>query len=105
MNREELAALSEEEQERLLALLLAEEGFDLSLLAAPIERRAERREAPLSFAQQRLWFLDRLEPGGSFYNVPGAVRLSGRLDVAAFAAALLSIAGRHEALRTTFHEV
>ncbi|MFL6199420.1 MAG: amino acid adenylation domain-containing protein [Thermoanaerobaculia bacterium] len=59
---------------------------------------------PLSFAQQRLWFLDRLEPESPFYNVPAAVRLRGRLHPAALAAAFQEIVRRHEALRTRFAE-
>ncbi|MBM3852642.1 MAG: amino acid adenylation domain-containing protein, partial [Verrucomicrobia bacterium] len=58
--------------------------------------------AAASFAQQRLWFLDRFEPGGAVYNIPLAVRLRGPLDRAAVAAALGQIAARHETLRTTF---
>ncbi len=57
---------------------------------------------PASFAQERLWFLDRLEPGGALYNVAAALRLAGRLDVAALARALTAVVRRHEALRTTF---
>ena len=57
---------------------------------------------PLSFAQQRLWFLDQLEPGTSFYNVPIAVRLTGRLDLEALERTLLEVTRRHEVLRTTF---
>jgi amino acid adenylation domain-containing protein len=59
---------------------------------------------PLSFAQKRLWFLHRLDPESPAYNVPGALRLRGRLDPAALAAALAEIVRRHEALRTVFHE-
>ncbi|HEX4963096.1 MAG TPA: amino acid adenylation domain-containing protein [Thermoanaerobaculia bacterium] len=61
-------------------------------------------ELPLSFAQERLWFLDRLEPGGSLYNMPAAVLLRGNLDVAAFGAAIGEVVRRHEALRTGFAE-
>ncbi len=68
-----------------------------ALVAAPREGAP-----PLSFAQQRLWFLDQLAPGSASYNVPLAVRLSGRLDPAALEASLAEILRRHEALRTTF---
>ncbi|HEX8694770.1 MAG TPA: non-ribosomal peptide synthase/polyketide synthase, partial [Longimicrobium sp.] len=65
--------------------------------------RVERTgELPLSFAQQRLWFLDQLEPGSAAYNVPVALRMRGRLDAAALASALTEVARRHEVLRTTF---
>jgi amino acid adenylation domain-containing protein len=56
----------------------------------------------MSFGQQRLWLLDRIESAGSAYNVPAAVRLRGPLDVAALHAALTAIVARHEVLRTTF---
>ncbi|HEU4562407.1 MAG TPA: amino acid adenylation domain-containing protein, partial [Longimicrobium sp.] len=66
----------------------------------------ERTDAlPLSFAQERLWFVDRLEPGSSVYNIPVAWRLGGGLDVAALERALGEIVRRHESLRTTFAEV
>jgi amino acid adenylation domain-containing protein len=59
---------------------------------------------PLSFAQERLWFLDRLQPESAFYNVPIALWLSGALDVRALEQALGEIVRRHEVLRTTFAE-
>ncbi len=68
------------------------------------ELRAVDRSGPLplSFSQQRLWFLDQLEPGTSFYNLPSAVRLRGRLRRDVFAAGLDELARRHESLRTRF---
>src|SRR5256885_15556428 len=59
---------------------------------------------PASFAQQRLWFLDKLEPGQNTYNVPFALRLSGPLNVSAMEQALRELVARHEVLRTTFSE-
>ncbi len=57
---------------------------------------------PLSFAQQRLWILDQLEPGNPAYNVQVALSLSGNLDLSAFSRALSEIVSRHEILRTSF---
>ncbi|HYG62068.1 MAG TPA: amino acid adenylation domain-containing protein, partial [Thermoanaerobaculia bacterium] len=70
----------------------------------PIKRVPREAHLPLSFAQQRLWFLERLSPGGVAYNIPLAVRLSGALDAQVLENALLEVARRHEALRTTFAE-
>ena len=64
--------------------------------------RAEGARPLLSFAQERLWFLDRLEPGSALYNVHAALRLSGELSVAALQASLQTVVDRHAALRTTF---
>ena len=60
---------------------------------------------PLSFAQQRLWFIDQLEPGNPVYNTPRGVRLRGTLDIAALESALTELVHRHEALRTTFRDL
>jgi amino acid adenylation domain-containing protein len=57
---------------------------------------------PLSFAQQRLWIIDRMEPGGSVYNMPLALRLRGPLDAGVLGRALGEVVRRHESLRTTF---
>ncbi|WP_164003073.1 non-ribosomal peptide synthetase, partial [Pyxidicoccus caerfyrddinensis] len=60
---------------------------------------------PLSFAQQRLWLLDRLEPDSPLYNVPAAVHLEGPLNATALEQALRALVQRHEALRTTFPSI
>src|SRR6185369_10956508 len=62
----------------------------------------DSRTAPLSFAQQRLWFLDQYEPDNILYNLAHAIRLQGALDVTALEQSLSEILQRHEALRTTF---
>jgi acyl carrier protein len=82
---------------------LAAELEGLGVAAAPRLRPVDRTgELPLSFAQERLWFLDQMAPGSAAYNMPVAVRLSGPLRVAALAAGLERIVARHEALRTRF---
>ncbi|RYZ42467.1 MAG: non-ribosomal peptide synthetase [Myxococcaceae bacterium] len=70
--------------------------------APPLKRASRDGALPLSFAQQRLWFLDQLEPGSTVYNVPSAVRLTGPLDVAALERSFDALVHRHESLRTTF---
>ena len=84
--------------ERVEALLRSGRGAG----APPIARAARGRELPLSFAQQRLWFLQQLEPESAYYNVHRVVRLEGRLGVQALEQTLSEIVRRHEVLRTTF---
>jgi hypothetical protein len=68
----------------------------------PIARADRNGDLPLSYAQERLWFLSQLEPDNPFYNVPAAVRLTGDLDLAALANSFNAIVRRHEMLRTSF---
>src|SRR5205085_10788405 len=72
------------------------------LQAPPLCAIPRGGELALSFTQPRLWFLDQLEPGSPFYNIPAAVRLRGALDSAALAASITAVGRRHEALRTRF---
>ncbi|WP_205522874.1 condensation domain-containing protein, partial [Myxococcus eversor] len=65
----------------------------------PVDRA---QPLPLSFAQQRLWFLDQLQPGTSTYNIPWVLKLSGSLDQSALLQSLNALIQRHEALRTRF---
>lgn len=87
-----------------LALRGRRQRNDETRRSAPssIPRRSCGDLCPLSFSQQRLWFLEKLNPGSIVYNLPGAVRLEGELDVAAFERTLAEIIRRHEVLRTTF---
>ncbi|HEY9420993.1 MAG TPA: amino acid adenylation domain-containing protein, partial [Thermoanaerobaculia bacterium] len=85
-----------------LAVELEEHGVAADVPSRIVDHTGE---LPLSFAQERLWFLDRLEPGNPVYNIPVALRLAGRLDMAAMTAALSEVIRRHEVLRTAFVEV
>src|SRR5436190_5057956 len=67
-----------------------------------VSRGQQQSIVPLSFAQQRLWFLDQLEPGNTAYNLPRAIRFKGELKLEVLEQSLNEIVRRHEALRTTF---
>jgi amino acid adenylation domain-containing protein len=93
------------EEKRAYVSSLLRKRLDHALPAdalSPIARVARDRAIPLSFAQERLWFLDQFEPGSAFYNLTSAYRLKGRLHVEALEHAFKEIVRRHEALRTTF---
>ena len=72
------------------------------LVAPPIVPVPRNQRLPLSFAQQRLWVLDQIEPNNPLYNIPRAIRLHGVLNVDALETALNGIVDRHEILRTTY---
>jgi amino acid adenylation domain-containing protein/non-ribosomal peptide synthase protein (TIGR01720 family) len=71
----------------------------------PIERVDRSQRIPLSYSQQRMWFLWQLEPDSPAYNVGGMARLRGVLDISRFESALQALIARHETLRTTFPSV
>ncbi|MDM9585826.1 condensation domain-containing protein [Nostoc sp. GT001] len=72
---------------------------------SPLRSTSRNAKLPLSFAQQRLWFLDQLTPGSSVYNISGAVEIQGLLNVAALEKSLNEIIQRHEIWRTSFKAV
>jgi amino acid adenylation domain-containing protein len=88
---------------RALLEMKLKEKSAVAGVAQSILRRISPGPAPLSFAQERLWFLDQLEPESRAYNQPRLVRLKGALDIDALRKALDAIVARHEVLRTTFH--
>ncbi|HJP91739.1 MAG TPA: amino acid adenylation domain-containing protein [Pyrinomonadaceae bacterium] len=75
---------------------------DRCSIRKPLIAQSREGALPLSFAQQRLWFLDQFQPGLGVYNIPAAVRLSGMLNLDALEQSLNAIVSRHESLRTTF---
>ncbi|HEX2222598.1 MAG TPA: condensation domain-containing protein, partial [Thermoanaerobaculia bacterium] len=92
--------LSPEKQAILQQLLRGEGGRGQRQGSIP--RRPAQEPPQLSFAQERLWFLDQLDPGSAAYNITASVRFEGDLDLAAVDATLREILRRHETLRTTF---
>jgi len=97
---EQIAALSPDQRSLLDQRLKQESPHTLA--KQTISRRTKDSSVPLSFSQQRLWFLDQLEPNSSVYNVSRAWRLTGRLNVDALRRAIEAIINRHEVLRSTF---
>ena len=95
-----VAKLSPEQRTRLLRQLAQKKNSTTHSHIPPQKR--EHNSFPLSFAQQRLWFLDQLEPSSIAYLMPRARRLSGPLDKRALFHSLHTLVKRHESLRTTF---
>jgi hypothetical protein len=92
--------LSAKRQALLERLLKGKIPVDLKL--KPIPKRKVFSPVPLSFAQKRLWVLDRLVPGNPFYNFPTALRLQGAIDLPVFERSINEMIRRHETLRTIF---
>jgi hypothetical protein len=97
-----LAQLSQQKTAIIESLQNASNGTADQVLLRP---RSQSSQLPLSFAQERLWFLDQLEPGSPAYNIPLGLRLKGGLDIKALQDSLGEIVRRHEALRTHFEIV
>src|SRR5947199_5551191 len=102
--REAISESSLGKETRKLAAQLGYEEAPSEAALQPIARGGwrEGEPLPLSFAQERLWFLDQLQPGSSAYNIPFALRLTGALDAVALGKTLSEIVRRHGALRTWF---
>jgi alpha-ketoglutarate-dependent taurine dioxygenase len=99
--KQRIASLSPEQRALLEKRLMSKKAP--AARDAGIPRRRTNEPCPLSFCQQRLWFLDQLSPGSSTYNIPNnLVRLGGPLNVDALRQALTVIVARHEVLRTNF---
>ena len=88
------------DKRRLFVARLEERGIDIGKLPIVAAPRPER--IPLSYAQQRLWIVDQLDPGAALYNLATTLKLRGRLDAGALRGALEALVARHEALRTCF---
>src|SRR5215813_9758711 len=88
------------EKRALMALLLKQQG--VTAAAPSIPRRDPTINPPLSYSQQRLWFLDQLEPNSSVYNISRGKKIDGPLEVALVERCFREIWRRHETLRTSF---
>ena len=101
----ELPLRSHFENPTIAELALSIETARRKSVAPPIKPISRQENLPLSFAQQRLWFLCQLEPDSPYYNIPAAVRLTGSLNIDALQQSLNDILHRHETLRTAFPTV
>uniref|UniRef100_UPI0032DE5164 condensation domain-containing protein n=1 Tax=Azotobacter salinestris TaxID=69964 RepID=UPI0032DE5164 len=99
---ERRAKLTPEQRAKLQARLRG--GPAAAAVQHAIPRRPQRDQAPLSFAQQRQWFLWKLDPASAAYHLSGGLKFVGRLDIPALHASLEALVARHESLRTLFRE-
>ena len=98
---DQLKSLIASNRELLIARLKSEAKVNG---AGPLSRVPRAGRLPVTFAQQRLWFLDRVDPGRSHYNIVVAFEINGRLDIAALERGLVTLSRRHETLRTRIGE-
>ncbi len=91
------------EQRKLFLEKLASKGSSLAQLPIP-QVCGDFAQLPLSYAQQRQWFLWKLDPDSAVYNISSALRFTGKLDLVALQRAFDGLLARHDALRTTFHQ-
>ncbi|MCK9800866.1 condensation domain-containing protein, partial [Pseudomonas sp. MAFF 302030] len=97
---ERFMTLTADKRKRYLAMML-EQGVSLANLPIP-KGQSLNTQPPLSYAQQRQWFLWQMDPHSAAYHIPVALRLRGVLDLAALRSSFQSLVTRHETLRTTF---
>ena len=102
--KQRIAALSPAKR-RQLEQRVRQSAAQAVSAALPITSVSRDTELPLSFAQQRLWFLDQLQPNSAFYNVPRLLRIRGLLNVDALRNSVVTFVQRHEAIRTTFRAI
>lgn len=99
---EKIANMSPEKRE-LFEMMLMEQGVDLSeILIVPQKR--DGNKFPLSFSQQRLWFLDQMEPGSPLYNIPSVIKIKGKVNTEALEKSFNKVIERHEVLRSYFRK-
>ncbi|PEI31754.1 condensation domain-containing protein, partial [Bacillus pseudomycoides] len=87
--------------QRITTLLQENKGYDIP----PLQPKERGERVPLSYAQQRLWFMDQLEPNSSLYNIPTAWRLKGQWGIEALEKGYNALIQRHEVLRTVIQEI
>ncbi|MES9673285.1 condensation domain-containing protein, partial [Bacillus pseudomycoides] len=87
--------------QRITTLLQENKDYDIS----PLQPKERGERVPLSYAQQRLWFMDQLEPNSSLYNIPTAWRLKGQWGIEALEKGCNALIQRHEVLRTVIQEI
>jgi amino acid adenylation domain-containing protein len=91
--------------ESLASYLDSKAGNDNSHLASPIVAREKSQQSALSPAQQRLWYLDKMDPGSTHFNLPSAFKFIGKLDIPALELAFQQMINRHEVFRTSIIEL